>query len=370
MIRLAFVAVLALAGLLAIGAFFLVRGTEGDVPQITITAPDVPTPQAPATPQMDKLYYLRDIAFDQGEVTVVLFGAGPDDGKVIVRDQAALLAAKDDVYVNAETTGGQAAGSFVLALMGASPSETLVQIYRDDALIGAVNCTNTACGSFADNPDINHGDLRDHALPYRLINDTFDDHPTYLDTITAVAEDPDFMLLDRRPREGFPAPARTPYVVVELPTVIEPADIVFNTTAHETRVRDAITAMLPDGATLVSINITDMGRAVLADKDNNQPVTAGGQPIPFTGAQFFTVRARIDGVIGLSTENYDTLTQATMRDFDMDDLFAAFVTERLQTSCVDCYFLKVDGDFTGTARTYDWRGETYSLDYYDLREAP
>lgn len=370
MIRLAFVAVLALAGLLAFGGFLLVRGSDGDVSPITMTTPDAPAPQAPDAPQVDKLHYLRDIAFDQGEITVVLFGAGPDGGKVIVRDQAALLAAKDDVYVNTETTGGQAAGSFVLALMGASPSETLVQIYRDDALIAAVNCTNTACGSFADTPDINHGDLPDHAVPYQLINDTFDDHPTYLDTITAVADDPNFMLLDRRPSEGFPTPARTPYVVVELPTVIESADTLFDTAAHETRVRDAMARVLPDGATLVSINITDMGRAVLADKDNNQPVTAGGQPIPFTGAQFFTVRARIDGVNGLSTADYDTLTQGTLRDFDVDDLFAAFVTERLQTSCVDCYFLKVDGDFTDTARAYDARGETYSLDYYDLREAP
>lgn len=368
MIRLAFLAVLALGGLIAFGAFFLVRGTEADIPQVQ-TADVEPTAAAPApppTPEVDRLYYLRDIAFDQGDITVVLFGGT----KRIIRDQAALQAIKDKVYVNTQTTGGDAAGSFVLALMGAQPTETVVQVYRNDSLIAAVNCTNTACGSFADSPDINHENLDDFAVPFELVNDVFEDHETYLDTILAVSEDPNFMLLDRRPAEAFPSPPRTNYLIVSLPTVVVRTEDGFDQARHEQQVRDAFAPLLPDGSAVRSVTIENLGAGVLADKDNNQPVTAGGMPIPFPDARFFSVRARIDGVTDLPASVYDRLTDATLRDYDVDSAFSSFVSTRLQTDCVDCYFLKVDGPFLRDARASDWRTETYYLDYYDLRDPP
>lgn len=292
------------------------------------------------------------------------------DGPIVVRDQATIRAAEDAVYVNTRTTVGQRAGSFALTLLGASPSERVVGVYQSDALIASVNCTNTACGSFPDTPDINHAGLADHAHPYQVINDRFDDHQTYLETILAISEDPSYMLLDRRPRADFPVVAQTPTLVISLPTVVAPMRAAFDQDGHIAQVRAVNTSVQPEGATLDWVRITDMDGGVIADKDNNQPVTAGSAPIPFPDAQFFTVPAKINGITTLTQDAYDTLSSAALRDFDVDALFAGFVTSRLQTSCLDYFLLKVDGPFERDARPYEAQDEVYFLDYYDLREAP
>lgn len=365
MIRIAFLGVLAIAGLLAFGAFFLARGTQAVVVEQAETAAP---PTAAATPEVDRLFFLGGIDFDQGDITLMLFGTG--DGPVIVRDQTVLRAAADKAYVNTKTTNGQAAGSFALALLGAPPTETFAQIYRNDRLIASVSCTNTACGSFADRPDINYAGLLDHAVPFTRIRDEFNDYDAYLATIADVDATTDFEMLDMRPSEDFPAARRATYMILALPSVVVPAQDPLDLAAHEARVRDALAPHLSDGMTVDWVRIGPAVNAALADMDNNQVVPVNGQSVPFPDANFHTVRARINGTLSLPTSAYDAITGATLRQFDVDAGFAEFVTGTLPTTCVDCYFLKVDGEFDTQTRLHDWRSEFYMLDYYDLRDAP
>ncbi len=369
MIRTAFIAVLALGGLVAVLAFFLARGTEADVTQITVS-PDQTTAPAPvASPEADKLYYLRDVDFDQGEITVVLFQDGRGRPQII-RDQSVLRAAADAVYVNTTTTTGQAAGSFALTLFGAPPNETVVEVYRDDLMIASVSCTNTACGSFADNPDVDHADLLEHTHPYDVIRDSFDDYQTYLDAILTISESADFMLLDHRPRRDFPQERLTPSLTLSLPTVVQQTGETFDQVAHRDAIRAAVTPHIPEGAELGPIVINPLGGALVADMDNGQPITAGGVPISFPHAQFHSVRITIDGISELPATALDAITEATTRRFNVDEDFERFVQDRLQSSCVDCFFLKVDGIYVEETRLYDRRTEYYGLTYYDLREEP
>ncbi len=372
MIRIASFLVFFIGAAFAFGAFYLARGSESDVPQIAQTpvAATAPAPEVPETPEAEKLYYLREIDFDQGDITVIYNGVGPDGSSVIVRDQAALRAAKDQVYVNTETTAGQLAGSIALSLAGANPEETVLQVFRRDSLIASVSCTNTACGSFADTPDVEHAGLLDNATPYQLVNDTFDDHGLYLETILAISENPNFMLLNQRPRNDFPANAITPKLTISLPTAVIQSAESFDRATFEANIRDAVNAQLPEGA---SIRVVDMQRlhpAYLADKDNGQFVTAGGQPIAFPDARFLPISVEISGIDTLSDAAYDAITAATLMEFDVDAQFEDFVTSRLQTTCVDCYFLKVDGPFYRSTRPTAQTSERYDLNYYDLREAP
>lgn len=372
MIRLASFGVLLLGGLIAFGAFYLARGSEAEVPQAAAQpsspASEAPTPEVTTT--AERLFYLQDIAFDEGDITLVLFGDDPRTDITIIRDQAALQAAKDTAYVAAEATGGQAAGSFVLALMGAPISETVAQIYRRDSLIASVTCINTACGSFVQNPDINHAGLLDHATPHQLIHDQFDDYATYMDTILAISENPDFMLLDQRPRDDFPAEPQVPSLTLALPTYAHPADTAFDAATHEALLQAAIASHLPDGASIERVNVTALGPSVIADSDNNQPVTAGGAPILFPDAHFYSMEAQITGITDLPADAYDQITAATVPAYDPMPAFAEFVTARLQTSCADCFVLKIDGPNLRAAERSDWQSEHYTLSYYDLREAP
>ena len=369
MIRFAFVGVLALGCLIAVTAFLLARGSESDVAQIRV-APDQTTAPTPvATPEVDRLYYLREIDFDQGEITVVLFPSG-DGNRVIVRDQDILRAAAPEVYVNTSTSTGQAAGSFALAMLGAPPTETVVEIYRNDLLIASVSCTNTACGSFASERDANHANLLDHGVPFDIVRDAFDDHEIYLNSILAITEHDDFMFLGLRPQSDFPSERRVPSLTLALPSVVQETGQPFDPIAHRDRVRAAIEPILPEEATLERVVITPLGQAVVGDADNGQPVTAGGAPIPFPFASFHSVKAQISGISALPSDVIDGLTDATRTAFNVDPQFERFVNERLQSTCVDCFFLKVDGDYYEEARLFDWRSEYYSLDYFDLRDAP
>ncbi|MBU2992838.1 hypothetical protein Q4555_03465 [Octadecabacter sp. 1_MG-2023] len=371
MIKLAFTAVILLAGILTFSAFYLAKGSEGQPTEITTGTPDGPSPaaQAPDTPEVEKLFFLRGIDFEIGEITLVLFQAGPDHERLIIRDQDALLAAQDKAFVNTTTPDGEEAGSLLLNMMGAPSEETIAQIFRDDVLIAAVSCPSSSCGHFADSSDINYAGLTDISVPHQTINDEFSTYETYIATIEGIANDPNYMLLDQRPLVDFPLAQRPAHLIVELPNVITD-DASFDPTLHEALVQTAIVPLLPDGADLDWVQITDQGPAVLADKDNNHPVMAGGVPIVFTDAQFYSVRARINGVTTLPTDVYNALTQASLRQVDIDAAFPDFVTSRLQTDCVDCYLLKVEGGYSDEAHAFDWRSEAYYLNYYDLREAP
>ena len=72
----------------------------------------------------------------------------------------------------------------------------------------------------------------------------------------------------------------------------------------------------------------------------------------------------------LPTDVYDALTEATLRQIDLEAAVPAYVARALQTECLDCFVLKVEGGITLEARAFDWRSEAYYLNYYDLREAP
>lgn len=371
MIRLAFLAVIGLAGLLAFGAFYVAKGSEGQPTEITTGTPDGPSPaaEAPATPEVEKLFFLRGIDFDMGEITLVLFQDETDQDRLIIRDQMALRDAQDSAYVNTTTPTGEEAGALLLAMVAAPTEETIAQIFRDDVLIASVTCANTSCGIFADSPDIDYANLPEFVVPYQAISDEFDSYDDYLATIEAITTDANYMLLDQRPLVDFPLPRRAGHLIVELPNVIS-GDASFNPALHEALVETAIIPLLPDGAELVWVQITQQGPAILADKDNNQPVLVGGAPVAFPNTLFYTVRARIDGVTTLPTDVYSALTQATMRQSDIQTGFPDFVTSTLQTGCVDCYFLKVEGGYSSESRAFDWRNEAYYLNYYDLREAP
>ena len=373
MIRMAFLGVILLACLLAFGAFYLAKGSEGQPTEITSGTPDGPSPaaEAPATPEVEKLFFLRGINFDMGEITLVLFqaNAGENESRLIIRDQAALLAAQDSAYVNTTTPTGEEAGSLLLDMIAEPTEETIAQIFRADVLIASVTCPNATCGHFADSPDINYAGLRNLAMPHLIVNDEFDSYDEYLATIEGITTDPNFMLLDLRPVVDFPLPRRAAHLIVDLPTVATD-DVSFNPALHEALVQTAMTPLLPEGTSLDWVQVTDSGPAVLADKDNNQPVMAGGAPIEFPDVRFFTVRARINGVTTLPTEVYDALTAATLRQIDLDAAVPAYVARVLQTKCVDCFVLKVEGNITTQARAFDWRSEAYYLNHYDLREAP
>lgn len=371
MIRIAFLAVLAFAGLLAFGAFYLAKGSEGQPTEITTGTPDGPSPaaQAPATPEVEKLYFLRGIDFDLGDITLVLFQPNAEQDRLIIRDQTALRGAQNTAYVNTTTPTGEEAASLLLSMMGAPSEETIAQIFRDDVLIATVTCANASCEHFSSSTDIDFAGLKNFGTPYQTINDEFDDYGEYLSTIEGITTDRNYMLLDQRPLVDFPLPQRPAHLIVELPTVIT-RDASFNPALHEALVQTAIVPLLPDGATLDWVQITEQGPAVLADKDNNQPVMFSGNSIVFPDIQFYSVRARINGVTTLPTDVYDALTQATSRQIDFSSEFADFVTTALSTDCVDCYFLSVEGGISATSRAFDWRSESYYLNYYDLREAP
>jgi hypothetical protein len=126
MIRLAFLGVLLLGGLIALGGFFLVRGSETmltDAPQQEQTAPIQPDP---VVAEAEKLYFLQGIDLDQGTIALVLFNLGPDP--LFVRDIDVIKAAQDSAYVTMTGTDGQTLGRFTLANATAPTEDNIVQI--------------------------------------------------------------------------------------------------------------------------------------------------------------------------------------------------------------------------------------------------
>lgn len=384
MIKTAYLAVLVLAGLLAFGLFSLVSNTGGRTPQDPAPANQTASQTTGQTERQDeaqddgsasegtqeseRVYFLRDIDLDAGEITLLLFGVGEERATVIVRDPEALRAAQDTAYINTHTTGGQALGSLALGLLGAPPVDTITEIYRDDVLIGSVSCTNTACGRHAETPDIDYAGLLEAAQPAAIIEDKFDSYLSYLATIEEVTEYPDFMFLNLR--GNIPVDRSRSEVIIALPSVILPDTEPLDEDAHKSRIEIAMAGRLPEGATLTEITFEPLGAAVIGDIDNNEPVLIEGAPVPFPDMRFYAVRARIQGTASLPPAFYDAITPATTLRSEVDDAFAAFVTDRMQTTCVDCFFLKVEGPYAEVAQQESAVVEAYFLAYYDLREAP
>jgi hypothetical protein len=368
MIRLAFLGVLLLGGLIALGGFFLVRGSETmltDAPQQEQTAPIQPDP---VVAEAEKLYFLQGIDLDQGTIALVLFNLGPSP--LIVRDINVIKAAQDSAYVTMAGTDGQTLGRFTPANATAPTEDNIVQIYRDDVLVGTVSCAMSACGNFADTPDINYGDLRTASAPIQRIEDRFDTHADYLSTIDAIAVDPDFMLLHARPQTDFPQPRNAASMQISFPTVIAPASAPLDAVAHELLVSFALASVLPDGASLRDVTITDLGNGVVGDGDSRTPVLAGGAPISYPDVRYYSVTALVDGAADLDQSALNTLTNQTLDQYDFAADFAVFARERLQSNCADCFWILVDGGSSTRARVIQSQPESYDLEYFDLRDTP
>lgn len=369
MIRLAFVAVVALAGLLAVGGFFLVRGGESTPTGIEVEQAQVATPPAAAV-EPERLYFLRDIDLTQGPITIVLRDPITGQGDLVVRDGAALLAAQDSAYVNTSTNGGAVVGMVVLAMMGLNPKETVVQIYRDDTLINSVGCQSMACGSLAAERDVNLGALLEVAQPLvaaQAYHDTYEDYLASIDTITW---SPDYMFLDLRPSGEFPLQRQTARMELAMPTLILPAGTYVNPNDISDRIRAELPPLLAEGARIDGVRLSNRGAGVVVDRDRGSAVLVGGQPIPFPEVDFHTITVPIDGASTLDARVLDQLATPLLARTDYADAFAEFVTTRLQNSCSDCFDVKMNGDFHDVATIISSNPEGYRLDYYDLRDAP
>jgi len=368
MIKIASIVVFLMGAAIAFGAFYVVRGGGGNGEPAPIeTVPTVPVvqaePPAPAPVELDEYPYLAEVDFDLGDITVVFHGLGSATNPLIIRDQSALRAVKDQVHLSFEE------GTIVWAASNTPPTDAIesgLQIFRDETLISTVSCVAQDC----DLAMGDHADLADLATPYQLINDSFHDYDTYLATILAISEDPNFMVLDQRPATGYPAERIIPSITLALPTGIVQTAEPFDANAHEAHIRNVITPHLPEGASVEAVHMTSLFPAFVADKDNGEFVTARGQAIPFPGARFLPVTVDISGTDHLSADTFDAITKDTLLTLDVSEPFAEFVTTRLQNSCVDCFFLKTDGPYFQSARPTGQRVENYTLNYYDLREAP
>ena len=377
MIKLASFLVISIGAMFALGAFYLARGSGDDTPRVVITevapAPEpIPTPVVPEPdlPEYEELYYLNEIDFEQGDITVVYLGLGPAANSLIVRDQAALRAVKETAYLNSEITDETETGSLALLASASASVAPVLQIFRDDTLIASVDCIAASCDVAAIVPEESQTQLFSQASPHQIVDDVFHDHETYLNTISAIAENPNFMFLNKRPHENFPAAAIEPTLKISLPTAAIQSFNAFDSSIFEALIRDAINQQLPEGAQIINVTTDGPQPAYIADKDSQQFVTAAGQPIAFPNARFLPLSVEITGADHLSDAAYDAITEATLLEFDLGSEFAEFVTTRLQTSCVDCYFLKMNGSFFQSARPTTSTIERYDLSYYDLREGP
>ncbi|AGI67274.1 hypothetical protein OAN307_c16010 [Octadecabacter antarcticus 307] len=373
MIRLAFLGVILLGGLIAFAGFYLVRGSEPTPMETQQLAQPNPTPPPPVVAEVEKLYFLQDIDLDQGDIALVLFNLGP--APLFVRDIDVIRAALGSAYVNMTDAVGQVAGQFTPATnatltITAPPEDIIAQIYRNDTLVGTVSCAISACGSFVDTTDINYAGLRTAAAQIQRIEDRFDTHADYLSTIEAVAADPDFMLLHAHPQSGFPQSRDAAAMQISFPTVITPTSAPLDTVAHELLVSLALTAVLPDDANLRDVTITDLGNGVVGDGDSRTPVLAGGAPIPYPNVRYYSVTAWVDGAADLDQLALDTLTNQTLDQYDFAADFTIFTRERLQSACADCFWILVDGGSRDDVRVIQSQPESYELEYFDLRDTP
>lgn len=371
MIRLAFLLVTLLGGLIAFGAFYLVRG-DGSAPAPTETVqPEAVQPETPPAPVVveeapDPLYFLQGIDLSSGVITLVLNPELTGDGAQVVVDQTALVASQDVVFVNETTANG---GMVAMTASNTPPQSAFALIYRDDALISALTCTTAPCGEYAAQ-DIDLTPLIAAAQPLVAIEDSFDHHDDYLATIDAIAYDPNYMLLDGRPDGVFPSPKQTPQMQLALPTLVFPADTSLDPNVTSALARSIVEPLLPEGATISDVVFTPADYGIAVDGDRGTPVLAGGAPIAFPAVKFMGATVHINGIATLDDSALASLSDQALQRTNYQDAFETFVRDRLQSDCVDCFSIKMNGDFYDDATVIQSTPENYRLDYYDLREAP
>ena len=369
MIKTAYLAVLLMAGLLAFGLFALVRGTGGGT--VTVageTGTPIPEAAAPvAEPQA--FYFLAELAqsgivLDDGALALVLLGASADGAPLVVRDAAALAAAQPDAVVT------YTSGSLTLSQQPAPAASTFAQVYRDDRLVATVTCPDTLCADLVGSGAVDYAGLLQTAIPAQPVQDSFDSYDAYLSTIDAIATDPDFMLLDARPASGFPAPQMVPTLHLALPTVVTSAQAPLDVALHGTLVAEAARGALPDGVTITNVAVTPLPPALLGDRDNSQPLLANGVPVAFDGAGFYAVDLVVEGTAALEDATLNAISAATTLRYDFTADFDAFVAARVQTDCDDCVVAVLPDRYFAQTEITQNNPALYTLNYYDLREAP
>lgn len=370
MIRLAFLGVFLLAGLLAFGAFFLARGSVND-DVVAIEASVPPVVETPQEEDVDtRLYFLRDLDLLAGPLTVVLRDAITGNGDMVVRDKTAILTAKPTAYINTAPTGGEVAGLVVLAMMGVPPENTVIEIFRGDTLIAAVQCASTTCGDFASDMDIDLGPLLTAAQPLIREQSFADNYDDYLTDLSAINQSPDYMFLDLRPENAAPQTRQIARMELYLPTLVTPAGDTVDANVLSALARSVVDPVLPDGASINGVTFSSSGQGIVADMDSGTPSLAGGAEILFPDVEFTNIRISIEGASALSDAALQTLTDQPLAQTDYTDSFAAFVRDRLQSSCEDCFRVKMRGDHYDAATVTLSEPEGYRLDYYDLRDPP
>jgi hypothetical protein len=370
MIRLAFFGVFAIAGLLAFGAFFLARGTGSNGAQAIAPAPTLQSvPEVEPVPDV-LMYFLSDVDTASGTITIVLRDQLTGQGDMVVRDQAAIKAARTVAYINTTPSGGEVLGMVAMAMMGASPKETVLQIYRDDVLISAVECTSTTCGRFASDRDADLGPLLGAAQPLILEQSFAENYDDYLADLDAVTQSPDYMFLDLRPENAAPQVRQTARMDLFLPTLSVSAGTSIDPSVTSALARSIVNPLLPEGANINGVTFMGTGAGIVTDMDSGTQILAGGAQIAFPAVEFTNVKVSIEGTSDFDDAALQTLTEQPLSQFDYAQPFADFVRDRLQSDCADCFAVKVNGDHYTMATVTVSEPEGYRLDYYDLRDPP
>ncbi|AKS45573.1 hypothetical protein SAMN05444287_0669 [Octadecabacter temperatus] len=376
MIRLAFLLVTLVGGLIAFGAFYLVRGsgtqTTGTTAAVAEQPIEAPTPAPEPEPDTSaRLYFLADQYLDTGEIALVLDRAGPNGTSVVITDPAAIKNAQDLAFVNTETTGGEVAGAIVLGAMGVPLEQRIAALFRDDELVLEVTCGSTTCGDFASAEDADFAGLLDAAEPLVPIEEYYDTYATYLEALAFIANEPDYALLGLKANrdQAHPVPQAIPEAIVTLPTIHQSTSQPLDTETHAALLSALVQGALPEGVTISSINIEDHGAAILVDADNGLPATRAGAEIPFPDVLFYTPHINLTGASSLPDDLLETLTSETLSRVEWDDASKAFIQD-LGLTCTDCYNFQIKGDVYDEATVIHSVPERYDLTFYDLRDAP
>ena len=368
MIRLAFFVVVLVAGILAFGAFSLVRsfGTP-QMPQASAPV-ETPVPVENTTQAEDaRHYFLVDQDLSDGDVALVLYRAGNDGETVVVTDIDALRAAQDLAYVNTRTTGAE----LVLGIMGVPPKQRIAALFRNDEMVLEVRCGSTTCGDFASPDDIEFAGLLGAALPLIPLQETHDTYDGYLDTLTFIQQNSGFALLGRAPGrdETHPVAQQIASGIVALPTIYRSADQPLDVQTHTALLRALIEDAMPDGVTLGALTIHTHDPAIVVDADNRRPATRAGAEIPFPDIAFYTPQFEINGAATLPEDLLESLTENTLLRVDWDDVADRFI-QGIGFECADCYDVQIKGDSYNRATVIHSVPERYIIDFYDLRDTP
>ncbi|PHQ86703.1 MAG: hypothetical protein COB65_00740 [Thalassobium sp.] len=306
-------------------------------------------------PAPDPVFVLRDQNLETGTFALMIRN-GAEDAAVVLRDQSVILAAQDSAAII-----GDGLTPLTPAMLAQTDAMPTLSLYRNDLFIAGY-----ACGAECKVSGIDIGSAIS-AIPLVV---QFNDYDAYLAAILAVTEDPNFGFLDLRPENGLPAPRQVPKLTLDLPVVSIAASALFDIETHRAMVGQAVQDSLPEGASVASVEITDLGLGVIGDIDNSAPILRAGAPIPYPDVRFHGVAVQIDGADTIAPEVLGQIGDLTLTQVDTTAGFTRFTAAQLGGDCAQCYQLTVAGGITDSARIRDAQPETYQLQYYDLREAP